>query len=107
MIPTFDDFVKMCQEAGKKIHPIVMHHSDFYAFVATQKSRQCKKNVLPKLSKICQVEFRKNETSMRFKHCFEETSTEVEFLKHTFKKQEQPARRDKFFIIRVFFRARE
>ena len=91
-IHTFDDFVQVCQEAGKKIKPVAMHYSDFYKFVAAQKSRQSKKTTLPKLSQICEVEFRKGTKSMHFKHSFDDPSTEVEILKQDFVTNEEPAK---------------
>ena len=72
-ICTFDEFVELCGKAGQKVKPVVMHHDDFYAFVAGQRSRQSKKVVLPLLSDLCEVEFRKGSKSMWYRKSFDET----------------------------------
>ena len=80
-IHTFDDFVKLCQKASKKIKAVVMHPSDFYALEDGHRSRQSKNLTLPKLSELCEVEFHKGSRSMWCKESFDNDQTEVNFLK--------------------------
>ena len=62
MIYDFENFVSVCENASKRINPVIMHFDNFYQFVGGQKSRQSKSGTtLPKLAKV-QYSFEKDPT---------------------------------------------
>jgi len=84
-ILTFDDFVELCNKAGKKIQPITLSEHDFYNFVPMQRARKTKNVTLPLLADICQVCFQKGSRKLLYKCTFnEENYTEVDFLRPRF-----------------------
>lgn len=84
-ILTFDDFVDLCDKAGKNIHPITLNEHDFYNFVAMQRARKTKNVTLPLLSNICQVCFKKGSKKLFYKRNFDEESySEADFLRPSF-----------------------
>lgn len=83
-IPTFQDFVDLCDKTSKHTKPVVMHQNDFYLFQDGHRTRQTKKVVLPILGSIVEVQFRKGSRLLFYKQSFDDSYTEVEFLKPTF-----------------------
>ena len=81
---TFDDFVELCNNASKRIRPIVMSCDDFYEFSGAQRTRG-KKAPLPLIANICEVRFTKGKRTMSFKEEFADGYTDVDFLKPKFK----------------------
>ncbi|MES9882743.1 MAG: hypothetical protein ABW185_17895 [Sedimenticola sp.] len=84
-ICTFQDFVDLCDRAGKNIKPVVMHPADFYLLQDGHRTRQSKNVDLPLISSLCQVEFRKGRRTLFYKtKHVDEDFIEVEFLKPKF-----------------------
>ena len=81
---TFDDFVELCNNASKRIRPIVMSCDDFYEFGGAQRTRG-KRAPLPLIANICEVRFTKGKRTMSFKEEFADGYTDVDFLKPKFK----------------------
>ena len=92
MIYDFENFVSVCENASKRINPVIKHFDNFYQFVAGQKSRQSKSGTtLPKLATLSAVQFRKRSNSMRIKNSLKsDTFTEVKFLKRNFSVHSNP-----------------
>lgn len=90
-IYTFDYFVELCRAAGKSITPLVMNYCDFYQFSAQQRLRKSKTVVMPLLSELCEVSFKKGSRSLFCKRAFNEAATEVDFLRPAFDINVMPA----------------
>ena len=92
---TFPDFVDVCEKAGSKIKPIIMHYHDFHEFEDGHRNRKSKNVTLPHLDSLSVVEFRKDSRAMWFKKSFEEEYNQVEFLKPKFSLDIVPPKKDK------------
>jgi len=86
-VHTYDDFVALCQEAGKNIKPVCMAVGDFYKFQGAQRQRKVKGATLPLLAEICEVRFSKGSRRMKYKTAFDGDERESDFLKPSFKLQ--------------------
>jgi len=78
-ILTFDDFVELCNKAGKKIKPVILSEHDFYNFVPMQRARKTTNVTLPLIADICQVCFKKGSRKLLYKCTFTEEYSEVDF----------------------------
>jgi hypothetical protein len=92
---TFPDFVDLCGAASKTIKPVVLEMDDFPLFTAEQRTRKTKtQEVLPMLSSICQVTFKKGARELFYKTDFtQEQETAIAFLKVKYNHSVFPGRR--------------
>ena len=81
-IPTYGDYVTLCENAGNNIEAVELDIDDIFDIKKGNRARSTKKVVIPSLSEIVEIEFRNGRREMFVKKSFnDEQHTAIDFLK--------------------------
>ena len=87
-VPTFDDFVQLCEKANNNIKAIVLDLPFIYPISKKARTRSSTKVKMPLMESIVEVQFKKGSSMLHYKESFlEESYTTVNFLQPSFLKK--------------------
>ena len=87
-VPTFDDFVQLCEKANSNIKAIVLDLPFIYPISKKARTRSSTKVIMSIVESIVELQFKKRRSMLHYKESFlEESYTTVNFLQPSFLKK--------------------